>query len=182
MAAGNGTMLVLKSLAWLRVPQGGGVGERKRRRTTMFRRKAAASGTMLVLKSLGVNQRGRHPLALLPHSPDHRSRSGTSIATSTWIWMTHRHSLPWAFETMGRTSPNPSSTPAVERCGIRCNRPQHRPHHPARQRHCRQAPAAAWWQVAPPPPHRRRRWIVPSTVPAAGGEHHPIGLKHLQRR
>ena len=52
MAAGNGTMLVLKSLAWLRVPQGGGVGERKRGRTTMFRRKAAASGPMLVLKSL----------------------------------------------------------------------------------------------------------------------------------
>ena len=52
MATGNGTMLVLKSLAWLRVPQGGGVGERKRRRTTMFRRKAAGSGTMLVLKSM----------------------------------------------------------------------------------------------------------------------------------
>ena len=52
MASGNGTILVLQSLAWLRVPQGGGVGERKRRRTTMFRRKAAASATMLVLKSL----------------------------------------------------------------------------------------------------------------------------------
>ena len=52
MAAGNGTALVLKSLAWLQAPQGGGVGERKKRRTAMIRRMAAGSGTMLVLTSL----------------------------------------------------------------------------------------------------------------------------------
>ena len=42
-----------------------------------------------------------------------------------------------------------------------------------------------WSQALPArarPRHRRRRWIVTSTVPAAGGEHHPTGLKHLQRR
>ena len=45
-----------------------------------------------------------------------RPPRGGKAATSTWIWITHRHSLPWAFQTMGRTAPNPA---------------QHRPHYPA---------------------------------------------------
>ena len=40
------------------------------------------------------------------------------VVISIWIWMGTKLSLPWAFQTMGRTDPNPSSTPAVERCGV----------------------------------------------------------------
>ena len=59
------------------------------------------------------------------------TRSRGKAATSTCIWNTQKRSLPWAFQTTGRNAPNPFWTPAVERCAIRWNPAQHRPHYPA---------------------------------------------------
>ena len=76
---------------------------------------------------------GRRCVQIVHIPKDGRSttRNRGKAATSTCIWMTHRHSLPWAFQTMGRTAPNPFWTTAVERCAIRWNPAQHRPHYPA---------------------------------------------------
>ena len=57
-------------------------------------------------------------IVYIPKDGRSTTRSRGKAATSTCIWMTHRHWLPWAFQTMGRTAPNPA---------------QHRPHYPARR-------------------------------------------------
>ena len=82
---------------------------------------------LLRLQAVLITLMGTAAGISIDRRPCHKPKDGRSTtrgrgeaATSTCIWITQTRSLPLAFW-----------TPAVERCAIRWNPAQHRPHYPA---------------------------------------------------